>query len=221
MNTALFHAYIVSGTRRAAQEHVGAQLAGQGFIVQANPDYLFAEHVSFAVDDARALRAWQELSPLGERKVCVICTDFITPEAQNALLKTFEEPVPNTHLFFILPNADILLPTFLSRVRHTHVHADSYDMAEAAAFLKMSVGERMEQIKKMTAKSDDDDASAEVRARALALVESLEQLYAERVAQGERGALVASATNLLRFKKYLYTPGASVKAILETIALTQ
>ena len=217
----LFHAYIVSGPRDTARLHISELLSPYGAFGSGNPDYLFSEFVSFAVDDARNLRSWQELSAVGERKVCVICTDFITPEAQNALLKTFEEPVSNTHLFFVVPKADILLPTFLSRVRHVKVQQGAFDATQADAFLGMKAGERIALIQKITAKSDEDDASAEVRERAISLIESLEQLYSKKMREGEDCEYVKQIEDLLRFKKYLYMPGASVKAILETIALTQ
>ena len=220
MDTTLFHAYIVGGERESARRHVAALLAPHGSFTAANPDYLFSEYVSFAVDDARSLRAWQELAPVGERKVCVICAEFMTPEAQNALLKTLEEPVPNTHLFFIVPKADILLPTLLSRVRQVRAGQGEESVDEAAAFLAMPISERMAQVQKLVAKSDDDDASAEVRERAIRFIESVERLMARQLREGGEAGTIAKIETLLTFKSYLYTPGASVRALLETIALT-
>ena len=216
----LFHAYIVGGGRTEALLRVAEMLAPHGSFTASNPDYLFSEYVSFAVDDARELRAWQELSPVGGRKVCLICTEFMTPEAQNALLKTFEEPVANTHLFFIVPKPEILLPTFLSRVQQVRVGNAGDGTADAEAFLKMNIGERVACIQKIVAKSDDEDASSEVRERAIAFVESLEQLCAETMRKTGDAALVPKIETLLRFKRYMYPPGASVRALLETIALT-
>ena len=216
----LFHAYIVGGGRDDARRRVAALLAPHGSFNAANPDYLYSEYVSFAVDDARSLRAWQELSPVGERKVCLICTDFMTPEAQNALLKTFEEPVPNTHLFFIVPKIDILLPTFLSRVQQIRAEATDNGVGEAEAFLKMTVGERMAYIQKIVTKSDDEDASSEVRERAIGFIESMERLLSQQLKNSEGGAIVKKLETVLTFKRYLYTPGASVRSLLETIALT-
>ncbi len=216
----LFHAYIVGGGRDIAMARVAEMLAPHGSFTSANPDYLFCEYVSFAVDDARSLRAWQELSPVGERKVCLICTDFMTPEAQNALLKTFEEPVPNTHLFFIVPKPDILLPTFLSRVQQVRVESANGGVAEAESFLRMTIGERMAYIQKLVAKSDDEDASSEVREKAIGFLESIERLYSQNLNAVGSSQTAKKIETLLTFKRYMYTPGASVRALLETIALT-
>jgi hypothetical protein len=56
------------------------------------------------------------------------------------------------------------------------------------------------------------EAAAEVREHALAHLESLELYFYKK-------QNVAVLEKILQFKKYLYLPGASVKMILETIAL--
>ncbi|MBL93585.1 MAG: DNA polymerase III subunit delta' [Myxococcales bacterium] len=52
----------------------------------------------------------------GRAKVAVILDAHrMTPQAANALLKTLEEPRPNTHLILVAPSKDSILPTLLSR----------------------------------------------------------------------------------------------------------
>lgn len=56
---------------------------------------------------------------VGPRKVMLIVqADRMDPLAQNALLKTFEEPVPGLSIFLLCDNADKLLSTILSRCWH-------------------------------------------------------------------------------------------------------
>lgn len=58
------------------------------------------------------------LKPLkGERKAVALQAPDITREAQNALLKTLEEPPESTFLFLLLPSIQSLLPTVLSRCK--------------------------------------------------------------------------------------------------------
>lgn len=213
----LFHAYVVGGARENARTYIETLLSKHGVVLHANPDYLLIERVSFSVEDARAIRSWQELAPLGEKKVLILYTDFITGEAQNALLKTFEEPVADTHIFFAVPNPDILLPTLLSRVQIIvpPVNAGAEDNEEAKKFLKMKIGERMSFIQKLAEKSEDEDASAQVRERAVGFLNDLEFLLAKDIVKNQK-----KLDELIRLKKYLYMPGSSVKMILETIALT-
>lgn len=53
---------------------------------------------------------------MGRNKVFIILeSDLLTRSAQNALLKTLEEPPPNTYLFLLTENIGAMLPTIRSR----------------------------------------------------------------------------------------------------------
>ena len=70
----------------------------------------------FPVEDARDLIRIVGTTPLGGAKtLTVIATEKIDREAQNALLKIAEEPPLHAHIVLIVPSADMLLPTLLSR----------------------------------------------------------------------------------------------------------
>lgn len=211
-DTSLFHAYIVGGARENAREYVAALLAPHGIL---GAGVVESEHASFGIDDARALRSWQELLPeAGKRRARVVYTDFITEQAENALLKTLEEPTENTHIILVIPKPEVLLPTLLSRVRVVMPSGKEASSLEAKKFLAMARGDRLAHIAKLVEKSDDDEAAAEVRERALALMDSLERFLALDMAKNNEKLEL-----ILRFKKYLYTPGASSRMILETLAL--
>ncbi len=59
------------------------------------------------------------LSPAASKKKIAIIdeADDLTTEAQNALLKTLEEPHPDTVLILIVEQENVLLPTILSRAQ--------------------------------------------------------------------------------------------------------
>ena len=219
----LFHAYVVSGARANARAHIASLLTSFQIPQTDSADYAVTEQVNFTIDDARTLKAWQSLSPEGERKVHVVYADFITNEAQNALLKLLEEPTPNTHIIFAIPQPDILLPTLLSRVRVVHAKNTQsgkqkptvFENVSIDAFVSMNYGERIALISKVIEKSDSDEASAEVREKAVACIEAIEIFLAQNVAKNS-----TKLAQLLALKKYLYFSGASVKMILETVALT-
>lgn len=69
------------------------------------------------IDQIRDLQRELALSPLEARSRVAILEDFerATPEAMNALLKTLEEPPSNVVLILIAPEAELLLPTIVSR----------------------------------------------------------------------------------------------------------
>jgi DNA polymerase-3 subunit delta' len=69
------------------------------------------------IDQIRELQREFALAPIEARTRVAILDDFdrATLEAMNALLKTLEEPASNVVLVLIAPEADVLLPTIVSR----------------------------------------------------------------------------------------------------------
>ena len=85
-----------------------------------HPDLITWKHekaATFTVDDARRLSEHVWLRPFeSERKVYIVpeC-ERMNAEAQNALLKTLEEPPEYAHLLLLTTSSDILLETVRSR----------------------------------------------------------------------------------------------------------
>lgn len=70
----------------------------------------------FGVDDARELIRKANNRPVeAEYLLLVVRTNFITLEAQNALLKVLEEPPLSTFFVFVIPYDLTVLPTLTSR----------------------------------------------------------------------------------------------------------
>ena len=72
---------------------------------------------ALGIPEVRILQKKVFLTPLrGEKKIVIIEAFFgATPEAQNALLKVFEEPPKSTIMVILAKSTDFLLPTILSR----------------------------------------------------------------------------------------------------------
>lgn len=216
MDTKLFHAYIVGGAREDARTTISEMLAPHAHLRQGNPDLVVTEHVTFTIDNARTLKEWQTLAPAGERKAYIAYADFITREAQNALLKTFEEPVPDTHIFLALPKPGVLLETLLSRVRIIDDTRDKLDLsASAKKFLNSTLSERLSTVQTLLTKEEDDEESGIVRERVVKFFDSLENFLSGDTAENSQ-----KLTTLLELKRYLFTAGSSPRIILEALALT-
>lgn len=71
------------------------------------------------IDQIRALSAFMNVSThrAGKRVVVLYPAENLTTEAANALLKTLEEPPPDTVFLLVTHRVDDLLPTILSRCR--------------------------------------------------------------------------------------------------------
>jgi len=88
----------------------------------------------------------------GRRKIAIVDPAVLmNPSAQNALLKTLEEPPENSLMILIAPNAGKLLPTLRSRcLRLTFA---PLPRAEVAAYLRNSRGVKAEDAETLAAMS--------------------------------------------------------------------
>ncbi len=88
-----------------------------------HPDVLISspakENSSFGIDKIRAITKDIGLKPYeGRKKVYILeSADSMTQEAQNALLKTLEEPLSESILILISESSGALFPTIRSRVQ--------------------------------------------------------------------------------------------------------
>lgn len=121
-------------------EERGIKLAG-------SPDYFPFLESLFGIDEARKLSEYAAKKAFTEKKIFFISPEKITVEAQNALLKTFEDPYEDTHFFLAVREEELVLPTLRSRMQMMRVAKDDRS-EEAIKFLKMGVKERMAFIKK-------------------------------------------------------------------------
>ncbi len=75
----------------------------------------------------------------GRRRVTIIeQADALVPQAQNALLKTLEEPLPASVFVLVTSRPDTLLPTVRSRC--AHLRFGRLQVAEVASVLERSHG---------------------------------------------------------------------------------
>lgn len=216
--------HIVQGGESELQMIMEA-LEASGIDTAANPDIDVRTYAQFRVEDARSLvdRA-QTKAITASRRVFITISPNLLYEAQNTLLKTLEEPVGDALFFFVVPAPDALLPTVRSRAQ---IHASSGDHAsgalDAREFLSSSPQKRLDMLKVVLAKDEDDpeaDASrrngAGVRdiSGALTLLSSLEHILAKSPRENRAGIEA-----VYRARKYIGDKGSLIKALLEQVAL--
>lgn len=215
---ALHHAYFIEGERAAVLAALDAFLAdGLGMARAGHPDIHFAGHRSFGVDESRALQDMQAMRPLvGDRKIFIVAVDTITGEAQNSLLKVFEEPTPGTHFFVVAPTRRILLPTLRSRMVIV-AHESAGSVGDGAigldpkAFIAMSPKDRLAAVAELV--EEKDKARAEGFLAAL-----IEELHGGSLA-GASPARARAVKELVGLSAYLKDRAPSVKLVLERASL--
>ncbi len=204
----LHHAYIVVGTATTAAR-VARACEELGIRVQGNSDVVLQQYETLGIDDSRELVRRAHLRPIGDRALVIVSAQQLTREAQNSLLKLFEEPPAHTHFFLCISNPEYLLPTLRSRM--AVVYDDTPDDAytpEAASFVAGTPAQRLA----VVAPYIDDKRSADA-----------EQFLHALEVQLSSGVMDTQVRQALQHigavRRHLYDRGASLKALLESVVV--
>ncbi|MFZ3016034.1 MAG: hypothetical protein WA101_03525, partial [Minisyncoccia bacterium] len=154
-------------------------------------------------------------------------------DAQNTLLKIFEEPIKDTHFFIITPDTNALLRTFVSRFylisneqeQKEKTKPVSMQSGDAEKFLKMSLRERIDFLKEFLKGKDVDDEEIviedSVRSKALHFLSILEfSLHYYIFLEKKYNNIDLSFFNqIFKVREFLRQPGSSAKTLMESLAL--
>src|SRR3989344_5589897 len=120
----LHHANLLIGTPKEGESYLYSLCSNLGIEVRNNPDLFIFRIEVFGIDEARELRLLSvrkavttDKTGQAGRKIFLIVSTRLTLEAQNALLKTFEDPVPNTYFFLVSKEEGMIVPTLCSRMQ--------------------------------------------------------------------------------------------------------
>ncbi len=163
----------------------------------------------FGIDDVRELVQKAHQRPAeGDRKLVLVRTEFITLEAQNALLKILEEPPQSTNFVFVIPYSFNLIDTVSSRFSQidTDRNGRVSENTDFSEFLSGNYKDRLEEIDKAIKKKDLE--------------------WQKKIKQGvidyinDPKTTTKSLSELEFVARLLLTRGASNKMLLEHAALT-
>lgn len=218
------HAFVIPAEAEKGIEIAEAWARKElGMNVKANPDVIVLRCGLFSVEDARRVTELAAQAPFaGKYKVLIVAASRAYHEAQNALLKLFEEPSPGTYIFLVLPSLGGLLPTLRSRVQVLTQGAVSRSSKQeipevAEEFLKGGREKRSAIIKRLTS-GKDEERRRELRDEAIAIVNGIEMAaYAKFTKRG--GSAAALLADVATLRGYLYDRSAPVRMILEHLSL--
>ncbi len=218
------HAYVAEGDReagiRSAREYARKELGLSG---EQNPDVVVFQYGLFSVDDAREVARFASSSPVaGDVKMIIIAATRIFHEAQNALLKLFEEPPAGTTMVLVVPSLGQLLPTLRSRVIAFKSGVQGSEPAKD--FLALDSSGREKFITKLLdrTKGDKDEDKQAARGELLQLFESLTRIaYSarEKATGPAREELTFFLSDLDTFIPILHERSAPLKLMCEHLLL--
>jgi hypothetical protein len=208
MSASNHHARLIIGAwdKEALVRELLSQL---GVGREHNPDFVVYEG-AFGIDEARALGARVGTKPFGDVRAIIIDASQMTAQAQNALLKTLEEPGEGNRFFLVAPYEDILLPTLRSRLQKVAEDSlvapvptmTSADKGSSAHFLSLSPQKRLDFAKKFK----DDERQ---------LGPFLDSMLAHLKSQGRE----ADMKKVFKLRRYADDTSADSRMILEHLAL--
>ncbi len=202
------HAYVVREDA-SARERFLLHLEEKGVAVHGNPDFFELVADVLSIDEARRLVERQLRKPFGNSvQVFMVVCNHMTHEAQNALLKAFEEPTKDSVFFLLTPHIHTLVPTLLSRLeRYTLPGTAEQPMGiSAKEFLAAMPSERLKMVKPIIEGKDKEQA--------LVLLNGVEEVLSERA--GEFESILAELEDV---RKYMHDRASSLKLLLEATAL--
>lgn len=174
------------------------------------PDVVHVLADRFSIAEARELiRSAELLAFEGGSRIFVLCAQEIALDAQNALLKLFEEPPAHVRFFIVLKQSSYILPTLLSRLFvYDEVKTASLEDNETfQTFMSASYKDRLTLVADNTKNKNATWIEA--------LVQGCED-FAASSPHTHQNVL----KKVLFVRSYIGTKGSSAKMLLEELALS-
>lgn len=234
----LHHAYLIEGEDEEIVPEVLQFLKSLGIQTTGNSDFCHIHLDSFKIEDARNLKSYEiEKGFSSAKKVFIISANHFLLEAQNSLLKMFEEPIENTHFFLIVPDVNSLLKTLVSRfylIRPGEEAEDSFTKTsvtvDAEKFISMTLKSRIDFIKELLVEPEEEDeegneivALDSTRSKALKFLNMLEFVLHKKIFIQKKFLKNSSGAtpfnHFFKVREFLRQPGSSPKTLMESVAL--
>lgn len=142
MSRNLHHANLLVGAPEDVESYLRTLCDSLGIRLPNNPDFFAFKMETFGIDEARDVRLLSTRKAVTGRKIFLITPGRLTLEAQNALLKTFEDPCPHTYFFLGVREEGLVVPTLRSRMQVIHVDT-RWNLVQTEEFLSLSLKKRL------------------------------------------------------------------------------
>jgi len=231
----IHHAYLLLFSNPNEGKRITEEgIKSLGISIIGNPDYSQWIGQTFGIDDARALKLAESSTGTTGKRWFLIQAGYFTEEAQNVLLKVFEEPSGNSHFFIIAPREEFFIPTLRSRMAIiSSKNKKEKTKSKYANFYKKTPGERLQDVEEILSSPDE-----EVRGEALMFLNEIEEALGEALKSTRCQGLPLTITTIkyqgrtlikkfsetheaiVNARRFISKNQGSKKLLLEYIALT-
>lgn len=221
----LHHAYLIEGARDTLLPEVFSFLESIDVKTSGNPDFYNIFIDSVKMKDTEYLRSLMSQKIFNEeataKKIFILSLNNFLVDAQNSLLKVFEEPTPNTHFFVIAPDISIFLPTVISRFQVISTKGENKeDLKNAESFIEMKLSARIDFLKEFLKDKDEENEEMSMedstRAKANRFLDAVETVLHNKDVSSINPAIF---DHIFKVRQFLRQPGSSSKTLLESVAL--
>jgi len=217
----LHHAYIYYGSlsqlealTHEARGRFGFERNPSTSLGAGNPDVLIQTYEKFGIAEARALTSLSALKSVSGRALFVLGVSQINSEAQQALLKLFEEPQEGAIYILLAPHGAII-PTLRSRLMQYPGKLKENAEHIERHFLSASLKARSEEIAKLLKEEEG------VRERVREFLDALEgTLYTQLKTSKGRKDIREALEDVAKVRSYANDRAPSFKMLLEHMALS-
>ncbi len=213
----MHHAYFYEGPLALLGELVASARILFNFEGDHNPDIIVREFEKCGIEDSQELRNLASFKSTSGRALFIIGIGSITSEAQQALLKLFEEPPAGSIFVLLLPHGT-LLPTLRSRMLAYPGKLNiksAVSSVDAKEFLEQSYQARSAAIAALL--KDDEGAKERVRE----LLRGLEtELYSQLQKTNGKKEYREELEDIAQVRFYVGDRSPSLKMLLEHLAAT-
>ena len=223
------HAYIYEGPADLLDALVESARVRFGYTSEHQPDLYVRSYERFGIDDARELLSTASMKSSQGRALFILGVEALGSEAQQALLKLFEEPQPGV-IFILLVPPGIVLDTVRSRMLpYPEALTGEVTTTDARAFLSWPYKKRSDWITAFLKPARPDDSGrsggdeGHLKERTRAFINELEQVLHAALpkASSARARDVREGLeDIAHFRSYLGDTAPSLKMILEHFAAT-
>lgn len=222
----LHHAYLIEGQREKVVPEILAFCEKINVRTSGNPDFCHISIDNFKINEAFDLRSMSfNKSFSSTKKIFLLCANTFSLDAENVLLKMFEEPIENTHFFVVVPDTNSLLKTLVSRFYLISTKQDlKEEIKEAEKFIAMPLRDRIDFIKEILAETDGEDeegnevvVSDSTRSKALKFLNALESVLHQNISKAAFD--IKLFEHFFKVREFLRMPGSSTKSLMESVAI--
>jgi hypothetical protein len=177
----MHHAFVVEGDIKASRPALFDFLKSEFSMDLGHNDLVLLDRGDFGIDNVQEIIDINSRKPtVGIYKVVVVILNSISHQAQNAILKTLEEPRPGTFIFILTNTSAIFLPTILSRVQVVRGNTSGAVVTNGGAGNAIGAGGAIGEGKAVDTKQSKKDAS---KAETLDAEIFIKNSLSERLAQ--------------------------------------